>query len=96
MRRVVKGTGPERPSEPIGTRHTAVGVVKWWKDDKGYGAIACADVAPWDIWFHYSDLKPFGAAENRTIEPGIEVNVDFHRSDRESFNYIADAVRRKS
>ena len=91
----MKGTGPQRPSEPRGTTHSAIGVVKWWKDDKGYGAIACAEVAPWDIWYHYSDLeRPVTDSVSRTIEPGTQVEVDFHRADQDSFNYVADAVRR--
>jgi cold shock CspA family protein len=50
------------PAEPIGTERSAIGVVKWWKDGKGYGAIASADTAPWDIWFHFSALTATGRA----------------------------------
>jgi cold shock CspA family protein len=86
---------PQRPSEPRGTMHTAIGTIKWWKPAKGYGAIACADTAPWDIWFHYSTLEsPRTSWEGGTIEPGFIVEVEFHRADQESFSYIADAVRR--
>jgi|SRR5665647_140774 len=87
--------GPNLPSEPRGTAHSAIGVVKWWKGAKGYGAIACMDVAPWDIWYHYSDIeRPATDSESREIEPGTQVEVDFHRADQESFKYVADAVRR--
>jgi cold shock CspA family protein len=61
------------PAEPIGTRHTATGIVKWWKDDKGYGAIACADTAPWDIWFHYSTFPRQGIA---TLPSGEKVAAE--------------------
>ncbi len=50
------------PSDPIGTRRTAAGIVKWWKDGKGFGAITCADTAPFDIWFHYSTFPRQGIA----------------------------------
>jgi cold shock CspA family protein len=60
------------PAEPIGTQHSAVGIIKYWKDNKGYGAIACADTAPWDIWFHYSDFPRKGIA---TLPSGVEVEA---------------------
>jgi cold shock CspA family protein len=60
------------PAEPIGTDHTAIGRVKWWKDAKGFGAIACAEFAPWDIWFHYSTVPKAGIA---TLPSGEEVEA---------------------
>lgn len=60
------------PAEPIGTRCTAVGFVKYWKDNKGYGAISCADTAPWDIWFHYSAFPRQGIA---TLPSGEKVEA---------------------
>jgi len=84
------------PSEPIGTVHEAIGTVKWYKDEKGYGAIACVETAPWDIWFHFCMLeRPANGTGFRTIEPGTPVEVDFRRADQESFRYVAHAVRRK-
>jgi len=60
------------PSEPVGTRRTALGTVKWYKGDKGYGAIASADTAPWDIWFHFSTLHTKGVA---TLPSGEKVEA---------------------
>jgi cold shock CspA family protein len=60
------------PAEPIGTQHTAIGIVKWWKENKGYGAIACSDTRPWDIWFHYSALTATGVA---TLPSGEKVEA---------------------
>jgi cold shock CspA family protein len=56
------------PAEPRGTARTAVGTVKFWKDNKGYGAIACPETAPWDIWFHYSTFPREGIATLPTGE----------------------------
>jgi len=87
--------GPQLPSEPIGTTHSAIGVVKWCKESKGFGAIACIDVAPWDIWFHFTMLERSAPGSGfGTIEPGTQVEVDFRRIDQESFKYVAHAVRR--
>jgi cold shock CspA family protein len=44
------------PPEPLGTRATTVGTVKWWRGEKGYGAIATAATAPWDIWCHFGHV----------------------------------------
>ena len=38
------------PSEPWFVERTTTGIVKWWRGDKGYGAIATAVTSPWDIW----------------------------------------------
>jgi CspA family cold shock protein len=48
------------PAEPRGTRRTATGTVKWFRDDKGHGVIATDETAPWDIWFHYSSIDAKG------------------------------------
>jgi cold shock CspA family protein len=44
------------PAEPLGTQATTVGTVKWWRDNKGYGAIGTAATAPWDVWCHFSSV----------------------------------------
>ena len=64
------------PAEPIGTDHTAIGTVKWWKDAKGFGAIACVETAPWDIWFHYSTIPKKGVA---TLPSGERVEALLQR-----------------
>jgi cold shock CspA family protein len=48
------------PTEPVGTRRTAPGVVKYWLDNKGHGAIASEATAPWDIWFAFSAVEQPG------------------------------------
>jgi cold shock CspA family protein len=81
------------PREPIGTLATAHGVVKWWRDDKGYGAIGCDHLDPWDIWCHFSNIEDTGGGF-RTLSPGDSVEVDYIRLDQESFKYVARRVRR--
>jgi hypothetical protein len=48
------------PTEPVGTRRTAPGVVKYWLDNKGHGAIASEATVPWDIWFAFSAVEQPG------------------------------------
>lgn len=81
------------PTEPIGTPGTAHGVVKWWKQDKGYGAIACDHLDPWDIWCHFSHIEDQGAGY-RALSPGDRVEVEYFRSDQDSFKYVGTRVRR--
>jgi CspA family cold shock protein len=79
------------PPDPIGTSGTAVGIVKWWLDAKGYGAIAIDALAPWDVWCHFSQIDDDGF---RSLTPGERVEVDYFRVDRESFKYVAQRVHR--
>src|SRR4029077_8062804 len=46
-----------QPSEPLYTQRTSIGIVKFWRDDKGYGVIESADTAPWDIWSHFAAIE---------------------------------------
>lgn len=48
------------PAEPLHTRGVAVGVVKWWRDDRGYGAVASAATAPWDVWCQFAAVATPG------------------------------------
>ena len=79
------------PPHPLGRQLVAEGTVKYWKDDKGYGAIACDVTAPWDIWGHFSAIEMEGF---KTLVPGERVEVEFYRADQESFRYLAKHVRR--
>jgi len=81
------------PGEPIGTLATAEGVVRWWRNDKGYGAIGCDVLDPWDIWCHFSAIEDAGGGF-RALTPGDAVEVDYMRVDQESFKYVALRVRR--
>ena len=81
------------PSEPIGTLATGQGVVKWWRIDKGYGAIGCDQLDPWDIWCHFSNIEDTSGGF-RALNPGDSVEVDYMRVDQGSFKYVARQVRR--
>jgi len=80
------------PPEPLGTRATTVGTVKYWRDDKGYGVIASDVTAPWDIWCHFMHIS--GMPGFRALQPGERVEVEYHRFNQESFRYVAIRVRR--
>jgi cold shock protein len=86
---VARETAPE-PPEPLYTRRTSVGLVKRWSDAKGHGVIATAETAPWDVWCHFSAVDMPGF---KTLRPGERVEVEYVRSDRLSFKYVADRVR---
>ena len=79
------------PPERLGTEATSVGTVKLWKDDKGYGVIACAVTAPWDIWCHFSAIDAPGF---KSLTEGETVTVEYYRANQASFRYIAKSVRR--
>lgn len=81
------------PTEALGTVATADGVVKFWREDKGHGAIRCAQTAPFDIWCHFSALQMAGY---RALVPGQEVVVEYVRANQDSFMYRAVSVREKA
>jgi CspA family cold shock protein len=72
---------------------SGMGMVKWWRDAKGYGVIACPEIAPWDIWCHFSAIESTGF---RTLVPGERVEVEYYRTEQDSFKYAARRVRRLS
>jgi CspA family cold shock protein len=87
---LAREAAPE-PTEPLFTQRTTIGVVKWWRDTKGHGVIAASEIAPWDIWCHFSAIEGSGYRE---LKAGERVEVDYYRANQESFKYIAQRVRR--
>lgn len=81
------------PPEPMGTQRTSIGLVRLWRDDKGYGVIESADTAPWDIWAHFSFIEGTGF---KTLTVGEQVEVTYHRAKQDSYRYVAIRVRRPS
>ena len=77
------------PEEPLGSRSSARGVVKWSRDN-GSGCIACEATAPWDIWYFVSMVESEGT---RFLKEGTEVSVDYERADQDGFRYRATRVR---
>jgi CspA family cold shock protein len=74
------------PSEPLYTQRTSIGIVKFWRDDKGYGVIEAVDTAPWDIWSSFSAIEATGF---KSLTVGERVEVTYHRANQDSYRYIA-------
>jgi len=79
------------PPEPLYTQRTSIGIVKFWRDDKGYGVIEAVDTAPWDIWSHFAAIEGTGF---KSLTVGERVEVTYHRANQDSYRYIAERVRR--
>src|SRR5437667_1574247 len=83
--------GAGGPPQRIGTVATTIGRVKYWREEKGYVAIASDATAPWDIWCHFMHIADMPGI--RSLEPGQRVDVEYIRMDQESFRFIAIRVR---
>ena len=61
------------PNEPLGTQRRSIGIVKFWRDDKGYGVIETPETAPWGIWCSFGAItRPGGIA---TLPTGEQFSV---------------------
>ncbi|WP_433435853.1 cold-shock protein [Nonomuraea sp. CA-141351] len=68
------------------------GTVKFWKDDKGWGAISSPELPPGrDAWAHFSDIVAEGY---RSLEAGDEVEFDVVERSQDSFDYVAENIRK--
>ncbi len=69
----------------------ARGVVKFWKTDKGWGAISSAELpAGRDAWAHFSMIEAEGF---RALREGQQVLFRYHAAEQDSFRFVADWVR---
>lgn len=69
----------------------ARGVVKFFKPEKGWGAISCDDLPDGqDVWVHYSHIEGTGY---RSLHGGDIVDFDYEAASQDSFNFIATRVR---
>ena len=76
---IAREQAPE-PTEPLETRRTTIGTIKYWRDNKGHGAIASEVTAPWDIWFHFTAVhRPGGIA---TLPSGERFEVTYDEDGR--------------
>lgn len=69
----------------------STGVVKYWKHEKGHGAISSDDLPDGqDAWLHFSAL-----IGDRTVElwAGQRVTCDFVELQQDSFRYVARNVK---
>lgn len=65
----------------------ALGVVKFYQTEKGWGAITSDALPPGlDAWVHYSVINDTGFRE---LQAGDLVEFDFARVDQDSFRYRA-------
>ena len=70
----------------------ARGVVKWFKAEKGTGAISSSELPPGrDAWVHFSMIEGQGY---RTLEVGEAVEFDYEAAQQDSFDFRATRVRR--
>lgn len=71
-----------------------MGIVKFYKMEKGWGAIASDDLpGAGDAFVHFSAVEGIGYRE---LAPGDAVDFDFEPARQDSFRFIATRVRRLS
>lgn len=69
----------------------ARGTVKFWKAEKGWGAISSDELPPGrDAWVHFSVLD---MPAYRALEAGQAVEFTFEPAQQDSFEYRAVHVR---
>jgi cold shock protein len=70
----------------------ARGTVKFFKADKGYGAIASPDLPDgFDAWVHFSAIEMDGY---RFLEAGDQVEFGYQAAQQDSFRFVATWVRK--
>ncbi|MEV0199559.1 cold shock domain-containing protein [Nonomuraea sp. NPDC050691] len=68
------------------------GTVKFWKTDRGWGAISSTALPPGrDAFAHFSDIVATGY---RALEEGDEVEFDLVERRQDSFDYVAVNIRK--
>jgi cold shock CspA family protein len=78
------------PNEPLDTQRTSIGVVKFWRDDKGYGVIETPETAPWGIWCSFSCIAP-NEVSIATLPTGEQFAVTYDEAGR-AFSPSGDQV----
>ncbi len=67
------------------------GVVKFWREEKGCGAISSDALPPGrDAFAHFSVVETEGF---RSLTEGQAVDFTFHATRQDSFDFIADWIR---
>ena len=70
----------------------AYGTVKFFKPEKGWGAISSPDLPPdLDAFVHFSDIEADGY---RALEAGDRVEFDYRPANQDSFRFVATRVRK--
>jgi len=68
------------PGEPLRTQRVGIGVVKFWRDDKGYGVIETPETRPWGIWCSFGSIARSGGIA--TPPTGEQFPVTFDENGR--------------
>ena len=68
------------PKEPLYTQCSGIGVVKFWRDDKGYGVIESPETKPWGIWCSFGSIEPAGSVA--TLPTGEQFPVTYDETGR--------------
>ncbi len=70
----------------------AIGTVKFFRPDKGWGAISCAELPDGcDAWAHYSAIETEGF---RALTEGERVEFEYEPAQQDSFRFRATRVVR--
>jgi CspA family cold shock protein len=70
----------------------ALGIVKFFKPDKGYGAITSSALPDGlDAWVHFSAIEMDGY---RYLQAGDRVEFDYEPAQQDSFHFVATRVRK--
>jgi cold shock protein len=70
----------------------ARGTVKFFRPDKGYGAITSLSLPDgFDAWVHFSVIEMDGY---RSLEAGDQVEFDYEPAQQDSFRFVATWVRK--
>ena len=80
------------PGRLMQTDLVATGTVKFYKAEKGWGAISCPELPDGsDAWVHFSAIEGVGY---KTLEPGEVVEFKYESARQDSFRFTATRVRR--
>lgn len=70
----------------------ARGVVKFFRAEKGWGAISSDELPPgMDAWVHFSVIESDGY---KSLEAGDEVEFDYEAAQQDSFNWRTTRARK--
>jgi len=70
----------------------AHGTVKFFKPNKGYGAITSPDLPDgFDAWVHFSAIEMDGY---RSLDFGDRVEFDYEPTRQDSFRFVTTRVRK--
>ncbi|WP_319457407.1 MULTISPECIES: cold-shock protein [unclassified Mycobacterium] len=73
----------------------AIGTVKFYKSEKGWGAISSPDLPDGlDAFIHVCDIKGHGQPGYRALAAGDQVEFEFRPAHQDSFKFVATWAQR--